>query len=269
MSIQVIDISEKYSQYLRDEIGAIDLFIGHKINKNNDFCFAFDEHLTLYFKFEIHNYIWKRYKIIFMFNATIIASIIFDDNITAVSQMFENNFLTRFCNEKLTKFPCQFFTKYEKLLNDFCFSYTDYIKNQVLHGNILLDISKNVSIDFIAENNYTLTNGLLWFGNFDKIKSAVIYVNPSMLLIGAFINYLLQFKNNTLQYLLLDSDYNDEINLYEMLKNNFPSLLCVVLKNKCYHDICLSKKNIELAKTIHDHNGNVMQVIAELLQDKS
>jgi hypothetical protein len=72
-----------------------------------------------------------------------------------------------------------------------------------------------------------------------------------------------------LKYLIIDfdEDLNTEINLYELYKNNFSSLLCVILNNTYYHETYLEEKNIKLLKTIYSfkRNKNIMPVIQQLL----
>jgi hypothetical protein len=191
MDTRIIDISAKYMHYITNRLHFSHLFTGHQIKNLTNFCFEFDKYLSLHFEFE-NNVDLLGYKISLIYNTTII--VLVEVKCMNINILINYEINTIFHKKKLTNFPCQNFIKYEKLLNDFCLSYETYIQDEILHGNILLDIGQNDSIDFIAENNYTILTGDIWIFYFSRIKSAVIRINISAYTFESFCKKLMQFK---------------------------------------------------------------------------
>jgi hypothetical protein len=274
MSILNINLYPAYCDYL------MGLFQLHQIFSNIDFS-----------EYDIVNYnliddlvisiqcngiisMTLKYKI-YQYQATIkykaksLCTIIFENDKNSGSFISRDFFANKLCG--ISTLPCEIFMNHEKFLNDLGIYYCNYFEGQVLEGNVHLKIK--IPLNFIARNTIISITSNNLLSSFANIESPIVKIKLSDP--QEFIEQLLDYSNDTLEYLMIEIKLEEDVysnhrlnkrvqayiesnDLRKILVRNFPALLSVTV-NDCYffNDSSLNAFECKLIRDIYYTFKNV------------
>jgi hypothetical protein len=261
MNTMILDPRQKYNDYLLGNIGLPLILDFTNIDNFSIVNFIIDNSLRIKIKHiskvknnlgQINDYC----QIALKYNSVTFAKKTFHAICTG-TQVY--NFYNLFANDinGINNLSYRIYAEYEKLFGDLGIYYYDYFQDQILEGNIHLKIEKPIM--FTAINDITSLHDNTWFLCFNNIASPIIHVTISYGKLDTFVAKLLNYKNNSLEYLFVTifpyngmENYVAKNNLYEKFRKNFPALSLINIGNMhLLHNSSVSRKIISLAKNVY------------------